>query len=154
MEKFIIKLIEEKFIIKLIEEKLEQKFPIKQIVLWIWLLLKIKENGGQFSIDNLITGGGKNLASPSHKNFRLPYVQDYIKTIGIRKCEANAIMPKPNEARKLVEDTIIGYLGNDSLDRFNAKLQKIKDEINDFRVESGLEESIQRSIDLMDEHEG
>lgn len=104
-------------------------------------------------IDNLITGSGKNLASPHHKNYGLPYVQEYIRTIGIRKCEANAIMPKPIEARRLVEDVIVGYLGTDALDRFDAKLQSVKDEIDDFRTTSGLDVSIQRSIELMEDNE-
>ena len=33
-------------------------------------------------INNLITGSGKNLASPGHKNNKMPYVQEYLKTYG------------------------------------------------------------------------
>jgi len=104
-------------------------------------------------IDNLITGSGKNLASPTHKNHKLPYVKQYIKQFGTRKCEANAIMPKPIEARKLVEDVIISYLGTDAISRFNAKLQLVKDEISDFRIKTGLIESIQSSIQLLEDNE-
>lgn len=43
-------------------------------------------------INNLITGSKRDLGSPSHKNFKMPYVQEYIKKFGIRKCEANAIV--------------------------------------------------------------
>ena len=53
-------------------------------------------------IDNLITGSGRNLASPSHKNHYQPYVQDYLGKFGARKCEANAIVPLPAIAREYI----------------------------------------------------
>lgn len=34
-------------------------------------------------IDNLITGSGKNLASPAHKNYNMVYVRDYISKFGV-----------------------------------------------------------------------
>ena len=43
-------------------------------------------------IDNLITGSGKNLAAPNHKNHNMPYLQAYLRDIGERKVEANAIV--------------------------------------------------------------
>lgn len=57
-------------------------------------------------IDNLITGSGKNLASPAHPNHHLPYVQNYIKKIGVRKCEANALLIVPQAAEKLFYDAV------------------------------------------------
>ncbi len=38
----------------------------------------IQANGYTW-IDNLITGSGKDLASPKHPNFNLPYVQNYLR---------------------------------------------------------------------------
>lgn len=111
---------------------------------------KFIENMNLTWIDNLITGSGKNLASPTHKNFRLPYVQEYLKTIGNRKCEANAIMPYPVEARKLIENTILSYTGAGVLDRFDDRHQLIKDQINDFREESGVDGAIYGAIKLME----
>jgi hypothetical protein len=104
-------------------------------------------------IDNLITGSGKNLASPSHKNFKMPYVKEYIKTFGERKCEANAIVPMPKEARKLVEDTIISFIGKDAVSRFDAKMQQVKDEMDEVRIKTGLQETIERAIQLIEDDE-
>ncbi len=47
-------------------------------------------------IDNLITGSGNNLASPKHPNYNLPYLQNYLKKVGARKCEANSVVVVPD----------------------------------------------------------
>lgn len=103
----------------------------------------IQRNGFTW-IDNLITGSGKDLASPSHKNFRMPYVQQYLKTIGRRKCEANAIVTQPREARGLVRDAIEYYLGSDAIQRFADKRQAIKDEFERFLADNKLKPSIDK----------
>ena len=104
-------------------------------------------------INNLITGSKKNLASPSHKNHKMPYVQDYIKEFGVRKCEANAIVIIPKIARKFVDDTIKSYLGKDAEERFLAKRQAIRDEVQEFREKTGLNKSLRKAIELIDEEE-
>lgn len=101
-------------------------------------------------IDNLITSRKKNLASPSHKNNKMPYVQDYIKKFGEKKCEANAIVPMPAEAKKLVEKAIIGYLGDEAVHRFAAKKQKVKLEMDRIRKKTGLVKTIRKAIRLID----
>jgi hypothetical protein len=100
-------------------------------------------------IDNLITGSKMNLADPSHKNYHMSYVQEYLKTIGERKCEANAIVTMPNEARELVENSIIKYLGDNALNRFEAKRQAVRNELQDFFNETGLEESINNALNII-----
>lgn len=72
-------------------------------------------------IDNLITGSGNDLSSPKHPNYRLEYVQDYLKKIGARKCEANAIVTNPTSARNLIRGVIEKYLGVDAITRFDRK---------------------------------
>lgn len=104
-------------------------------------------------INNLITGSGKDLASPGHKNHRMPYVQEYIETYGIRKCEANAIVPMPKLARELVEGAIIDFLGNDAKDRFNEKSEKVKEILDEFRDRSGLTESLNEARRLIRKEE-
>lgn len=42
-----------KFIIHLIEDLIEKKYSAKLIMVFIWLFLKIKENGGEYTINNL-----------------------------------------------------------------------------------------------------
>jgi hypothetical protein len=104
-------------------------------------------------IDNLITGGGKNLASPSHRNFKMPYVQEYLQKFGERKCEANAIVPMPNEARELVENTIISFLGADAISRFDMKREKVKDQMDEIRIKTGLKKTIEKAIQLIDDED-
>ncbi|HET6991015.1 MAG TPA: hypothetical protein VFJ43_06810 [Bacteroidia bacterium] len=102
-------------------------------------------------IDNLITGSSKNLASPAHKNHMMPYVQAYLKTIGERKCEANAVITMPDAARKLVRDVIEAYLGVDALGRFEAKREAVRAQFKEFMERSGLDESIEEALRLIDE---
>ncbi len=104
-------------------------------------------------INNLITGSGKNLASPSHKNFSMPYVQDYIGEFGVRKCEANAIVPMPEIARKFVEEAITDFVGLDAKDRFQEKRNKVREELDKFRKKTGLDKSLKKALDLIDEEE-
>lgn len=98
-------------------------------------------------IDNLITGSGKNLADPTHKNFRMPYVQKYLSEIGERKCEANAIIVYPEVARRYVRDAIENYLGEDAKDRFAEKRQAVKDELETFLEDTGSRSLINQVFD-------
>lgn len=104
-------------------------------------------------INNLITGSGKNLGSPNHKNHFMPYVQEYIKNFGKRKCEANAIVPMPKIAREFVEGVIKEYLGEDAEERFFAKRDKVRKEVKSFRKKTGIDKTLRnalRSIDNLD----
>ena len=78
-------------------------------------------------IDNLITGTGKNLASKKHPNFKYPYIQNYLSTIGERKCESNVMITTPVIARQLLRTAIEKYLGVDAVTRFQEKRQVIQD---------------------------
>lgn len=72
-------------------------------------------------IPKLITGSGKNLADPNHKHFHMTYMQDYIKNYGVRKCEANALVVRPEQGRDLCRSAIERYLGSDAINRFKCK---------------------------------
>lgn len=98
-------------------------------------------------IDNLITGSSKNLADPAHKNFKLPYVQHYLKTVGERKCEANAIVTTPDIAKKLVRDEIEKWLGKDAKSRFALKRKEAQEAYEALLEESNLREPIQEFLD-------
>lgn len=97
-------------------------------------------------IDNLITGSKKNLASSTHKNYHMSYVQEYLETIGERKCEANAIVTMPTEARELVRNAIEKYLGSGAINRFEIKRQEVRDEFNEFMGASGLDQQIEDGL--------
>lgn len=89
-------------------------------------------------IDNLITGSGRNLADPKHKNHHMDYVQNYLRTIGERKCEANALVTRPRQARALMLQAIEKYLGKGAAERFTARRQARIDEYTDRLEELGL----------------
>lgn len=97
-------------------------------------------------IDNLITGSGRNLASAGHKNFKMPYVQQYLRMIGERKCEANAIIVMPDVARNFVNDVIVEYLGEDAELRFENKVQKVRKEMYKTIDKYGISGSIQKLL--------
>lgn len=105
-------------------------------------------------IDNLYTGSGRNLADPSHPSHNMPYVQEYLEKYGERKCEANALVVIPKQARTLCYSAIVKYAGEDALERFKAKFQKVKDELDKFREEKGLTDVIQEALDIINEQEG
>lgn len=97
-------------------------------------------------IDNLITGSGKNLASRSHPNHYLPYVQDYLSEIGERKCEANAIVTTPTKAKDLIRESIEKYIGEGALDRFSVKREAVREEYQGLLDETGLRKIIEELI--------
>jgi hypothetical protein len=57
-------------------------------------------------IDNLETASGKRLDDPSHADHSKEYVQGYIRRFGVRKCEANALVTRPEAGRQLCRDAI------------------------------------------------
>lgn len=110
-------------------------------------------------IDNLITGSKdasgrpRNLCDPKHPNHNHDYVQDYLAKYGCRKCEANALVIRPDESREFCRQAIENYLGDDATDRFEEKMQAIRDELVEFREKTGLNETIREAIDIIEEEE-
>jgi len=101
-------------------------------------------------IDNLITGSGKNLASPSHPNYEMQYVQDYLSDIGERKCEANAIVVRPTQARDLVREAIEKHLGEDALDKFERKREHIRGLFEELREETGVQDALSEALETLE----
>lgn len=102
-------------------------------------------------IDNLITGSKKNLADPNHKNFKMPYVQQYLADVGERKCEANVLVTMPDVARKLVRDAIVSYVGEDAEDRFEEKRQVVRDELDEFFERTKIKEPMDEALKIIEE---
>lgn len=65
---------------------------------------------GLMKINNLETGGGKDLANPNHPDHNKPYVQNYIAEHGVWKVEANALVSSPHKAVKLFEDAVAEFI--------------------------------------------
>lgn len=101
-------------------------------------------------IENLVTGSKLSLADPSHKNHHMLYVQEYLKSFGERKCEANAIVKQTEKGRQLCLDTIIRYLGVGATARFEKKRQEIRDEVNSFFEKTKLDETLKAGLEIID----
>ena len=108
----------------------------------------IRANGLTW-IDNLITGSKKDLANPRHPNYKLPYLQTYLKEVGVRKCEANSLVIRPEAGRQLCEDTIVKYLGEDAEARFDARKEEAVQRVQDRMNEIGVAEPINDAIDQL-----
>lgn len=104
-------------------------------------------------IDNLITGSGKNLASPSHKNHYQRYVQEYLKKYGVRKCEANALVVRPESGREMCRQAIERFLGKDAISRFGKRKKDISARIGKLRQESGLLNAINECQELINDED-
>jgi hypothetical protein len=100
-------------------------------------------------IDNLITGSGKDLASKQHPNHDMPYVRDYLRKVGERKCEANSVVIVPEMGQRLCEETILRYLGDDAESRFRAKRAEVRESIVTVMDRVGVKEAIEGAIDSL-----
>ena len=104
-------------------------------------------------IDNLITGSKRNLADPNHKNYNMDYVQTYLREVGERKCEANALVVRPEEGRELCQEAIEKYLGKGAEERFALKKQQVYDEINRIQKDHDIVADITEIINRIKEAE-
>jgi hypothetical protein len=86
-------------------------------------------------IDNLETGSGGDLASPRHPDHFKPYVQDYLRRYGSRKCEANALVVRPEAGRKLCADWINRYVTAEDVAAFEESLKEERQEFADALAE-------------------
>ena len=89
-------------------------------------------------VNNLITGSGKDLASPSHSDHDLPYVQDWLRTVGERKVEANALMKEPEYGRQLFRDVVHSYLGESPSTEYQSELERQRTEVRNRLDDHGL----------------
>ena len=101
----------------------------------------IQQNGFTW-IDNLITGSGKDLSDPTHRNHYKDYVQEYLDAVGPRKCEANLLVTNRSVAEELCRDAIEKYLGVDARGRFAERRQAVREYVRDFRSLTGLDDAL------------
>jgi hypothetical protein len=87
----------------------------------------IEENNLSW-IDNLETSSGGRLDDPRHGDHRKPYVQDYIKEFGVRKCEANALVVAPEAGRQLCRDAILQYVPFEAVTDHEVRLREAREE--------------------------
>jgi hypothetical protein len=71
---------------------------------------------------NLITSGGRTLADPKHPDYAKYRVAEWLATVGERKCEANAIVVRPEAGRDLLRRTLDKYIDTDGVKRYRADI--------------------------------
>jgi hypothetical protein len=80
-------------------------------------------------IDGLKTGSEEDLADPDHKRHNADYVQSYIKKYGERKCEANALVVRPDAGRELCRASITKYLSMDGIKKYQEALAQEREKL-------------------------
>jgi hypothetical protein len=80
-------------------------------------------------IDNLETSSGKELDDEGHEDHEKAYVQDYIDEHGVRKCEANALVVKPDIGRRLCRDAILEHVFANAPADYQRKLERVRNRL-------------------------
>jgi hypothetical protein len=113
--------------------------PANLIITRFGLNYDFIEEQGLTWIDGLETGSGMHLEDPGHHLANADYVQDYIRQFGERKCEANALVVRPDAGRALCRDAIREYVPDDAIGKYERGLKsyrrKVKEEIRQRLVE-------------------
>lgn len=86
---------------------------------------------GLMKINNLETGGGKDLSDPRHPDHFKPYVQDYLANFGVWKCEANALVGHPQKAMDMLEDAITQYIPQDHPEAVEEKNEPAQEAVRE-----------------------
>jgi hypothetical protein len=82
-------------------------------------------------IDGLITGSGKDLGDKNHTKNGNQDVQDYIRRFGKKKCEAEALLAKPQAGRNLCRRAIEKYIDHDGVDEFEQGRDEKREELRE-----------------------
>ncbi len=80
-------------------------------------------------VDNLMTGSGKDLASPEHPDHRKDYVQRYLREHGARKVEANALVVRVEPARDLFRRILERYIDPDGVQRYRDAVSEARERL-------------------------
>ena len=81
--------------------------------------------------DNLITSGKKSLADRHHKGYSADYVQRWLKEVGPRKVEANALVTRPEAGRQLCFDAITKYVPADAPEAYQERIDEDQESVRD-----------------------
>lgn len=128
---------------------LNYDFIVKNKYTWIDNLVS---QGGELArtVNGKIVAGlktkGKHTGEP-HQNFKLPYLQNYVKNFGVRKCEANVIVTTPQKAKDLVINEIEKWLNKGAKKRFALKELEVREAYQDVLEKSGLLKPIKKILD-------
>jgi hypothetical protein len=67
----------------------------------------------------------KRRAAYSNDHFKR-HVQDYLNKFGVKKCEANALVARPELGRKLMRDAILKYVRATAPKQYRVKLESVR----------------------------
>jgi hypothetical protein len=99
-------------------------------------------------IENLETGSGKYPLNDSrHPDHKKPYVQNYLKTVGVRKCEANAIVVAPAMGRQLCEKAINKYIRPESVEEYWNEIKEQRQEVKEHIIRLVQEGAIESYLE-------
>jgi hypothetical protein len=91
-------------------------------------------------IDNLETSSGKfPLNDPRHPDHQKLYVQSYLERFGARKCEANALVTRPEAGRELCRQAILRHIDQDAILEYERQLADAREELR-LEIRRQLEE--------------
>jgi hypothetical protein len=82
-------------------------------------------------IDNLETSSKERLDNPNHNDFKKDYVQNYLKQFGVRKVEANALVTRVEEGRRLFKDAVLKYINLDGIDSYNEATKEARSRLQE-----------------------
>ncbi len=69
------------------------------------------------------------MADPRHRDHDQPYVQDWLRDIGARKVEANALVTAPDAGRALCLQAITKYVPADAPAQFKSRLDLEREKV-------------------------
>ena len=103
--------------------------PCNVVIDRFGLNLDFIEANGLSWVDNLITSSGKSLDDPKHPDYDKPYVQKWLREIGVRKVEANALVVNPAAGRDLCLQAITKYVDADVVAKYESGLDLVRNEV-------------------------
>ena len=134
-------------------EKATKYDPENLVIDHFGLTSKFIKDNDILWIDNLITGGKRNLGD-LYKDWKegrkvkiFEYEIDYIVQYGVRKCEANAILPVREKAIEDCEKAIQKYLGDNPFEVYDKKIGENQDEVSDLMEKTDFKAKIQEIIE-------
>ena len=81
------------------------------------------------------------------------YLQKYLKTVGVRKCEANALVTAPEAGRELCEEVILSYLGSEAEARFAECKREVVQAVAAYKDKLDIDVLTQDMLDALDNDE-
>nr|BDI55154.1 MAG: Topo mini-A [uncultured archaeon] len=132
-------------------EKATEYNPTNLTIDHFGLTIDFIDNNNLLWINNLKTGGKRDLGklyeqykTGKEKVKIYDYEIAYIEKYGVRKCEANAILPIRKIAINQCEETIQKYLGDNPFDTYDKKIKENQKEVSDLMEKVNFEERIRK----------